>query len=360
MIRPYSVVGNIACDFHCESSFRVNGNHVDFPQVCPPLSMETRTPIFVGGKLMLKEPLTHTELSNLRVTVVPGGGGLGTISSLSRRVFSAIQYIDASMPLEMFTRYLNTINVNYHFLRLRKPPNNLVLGCRSNKIILKSPVHSVTISPMVHEKIVSFLTGSEWIILNSVKDPTIANAAIEAVAKTPHCKLAGVLTTSLAPEFLLRSILPVAHLLIVSFDELDWLLPNRCADISSSRARLLRLFQAVPVNLSLFITMGRAGVLCGCRDGFFHVRLKNEVAQQVDSLISKCPAAITGAGDFLSGAIIANRCACRWFLRPSYPQIVQDAIVGSIAAIEHLGQQVNGNDFVIREDVWCESDYFAA
>ena len=90
------------------------------------------------------------------------------------------------------------------------------------------------------------------------------------------------------------------------------------------------------------------------------IRLVNKVAEHVDSLINTCPTALTGAGDFFFGGILANRSnhSCSW--PPEYPQIVHDAIAGSIIAIKHLGRKVRPTDFIINEDVWCEADYFAA
>lgn len=360
MSRVYSVLGNVTYDYHCRAAFHFNDNYVDFHQMRPPFRLETCRPVFVGGKLTLKTPLTDVDMERLGCSVAPGGGGLGTVKGLMENISSTIQYLDVSKPEETFLRCFGDIAVDCTFLALRSAPFNLVLGCRSNKIILKNAVHPVDISPTTYQSVVRRLAGSEWIILNSVKDGALMHAAAEAALTTSRCKIAVILTTSLPSRFVRQHILPVTHVLIVSFDELQWLLPGRQTDMTSSRERLLRLVQESRPNASLFVTLGRRGVLCASQAGFFHVRLKDEVARQVGDVVNRCPLALSGAGDYFSGGVIANRSIHAWSSQPEYPQIVQDAVAGSITAIKHLGYQVGSEDFIVREDVWSESSYAAS
>ena len=350
MSYRFVVLGNVSTDYFVPAGFRVEESRVVFDRVHPPLTLETDGRIFPGGKLPLRQPVSMRQLGGLGGVIGPGGGGLGTVSSLAAWRSGSAFYVDASVEEDRFTRHFGGLGIETFFMGLRPAPLNVVLGTRDEKVVLKNPVHPVRMSSALRERCRRLAAGAEWAIVNSVKDEDLVWSAIDMVAENPTAKLAAVVTDSLSPEFVRQNVLPSADILIASFDELRWLLPGRPVTTSGSKERVFRLLAQMRSNAHAFITLARDGVICAGAEGLFHVRLREGAARRIQEAVLLRPAALTGAGDWLVGGIIASASAYRWPRMNRYPQVVEYAVAGCTAALAHLGAEVAQEDFEIRQE----------
>jgi len=360
MSQPKVVVlGNVSLDEFCRLGQEILGRRVVLGRGADRIVLDTTTPIFPGAKVTVAEPLSSSTLRSPRLTEGLGGGGLGTASSLATWLPSKVLYVDVSVGEARFRQYFESRGIATRFFGLRSVPVNAVVGHRSNKVILKSPIAPVGIPAGLRTELRELLKEPEWIVLNSVKDEPLARMAVEAALRRRCAKLAAVVTSSLSPSFVARHILPNVDVLIVSFDEMNWLLSHMPATITASKQRLLALCERMRGGARVFVTLGKDGVMCGSRRGLFHVRLRAAVARRVEASVSSHPAAVTGAGDWFAGGVIASRCCNRWRRVPDCPPSVDEAVAGCVSALHHLGQEVAPGDFDVREDISLESVYYA-
>ncbi len=347
-------VANGAWDIYLDRDFSVTDYSVIYHGVSPPIVFETAERIFPGGKLRLVEPFDPARLP-MAVRQAPGGGGLGTTASLATWLPARrLTYLDVSEPDETIRRFFASRGVEAWFAGLRLLPRNPIFGQRANKTVLKSPLPPVRLPDEVRETVSRRLADCACIVLNSVKEEELVRIALTRKAANPRCKLAVVLTRSLEPEFVREHLLPHVDILVASFDELGWLLSPMPCTVSASRERLLELLTLMPARASVHITLGSAGVLCGNRDGFFRVRLRSQAARRVADIVSRAPAALTGAGDWFAGGLIASAYSSRWPSVPPFPEIVRGSVAGCIAAVHHLGADTTVEDYEIWEDALSE------
>jgi sugar/nucleoside kinase (ribokinase family) len=355
-VYRFAILGNMTEDFFCSTAYRLAESAVAFDELDPPTSLTVCEPILPGRKVSLAAPLSAREAAGLAGPSRPGGGGLGTASSIAYWLASRSIYIDVSSAGGA-ERLFDRIGVAHRFLGLRPPPRNLVLGMRGNKVVLTSPVSPVLLDREQRAAVASLLERPEWVVINSIKDEPLAELVVQSVRARASCRLAAVLTRSLPPRFVRERILPHCDIVVASFDELSWVLSSQRTDLSASRERLEMLRSLVRPRTAVFVTLGREGVLCGDANGFFHVRLASAVACGVDAAIRVRPAHLTGAGDWFVGGVLAGRCSYRWGPMPFHPQVVQDAVAGCIAAIHHLGSHVEPADFDVHENVLSEYSF---
>lgn len=162
-----------------------------------------------GGKMTVKD--IPTELLDRATTVKPGGGGVN-----SRRAVAMVtgqhevRYLDASGEDELLKGQLPP---ELRWLSLRETPRNVVLGHRSDKLVLRAeitPAHSLSKQQ---------LDSIEWtcrgraVLVNSIKDAVIMNAICRLRSQL-RFRLYIVVTSSLSYTFMHDQVLPEADLLI--------------------------------------------------------------------------------------------------------------------------------------------------
>lgn len=307
----------------------------------------------VPGAKITAAPLSRSLLS-LANYVQIGGGALNTLLTI-RKIADPIRlfYVDGSRPDRALSEILRkTGRVTVRFLRSRALPENLVLGARSDKLILKKPITSIQALNGRQIAILNELLTCPAVLANSGKDlPAVRYVAENAAAR--GVRVSYVLTPSLPLGFLRDIVLPTASLLIANWDELGTLtgLPLQ-ATLTDAQRGLNWLREHAPQS-DILITLGKEGALTSPagQKAIYHVRLRPQIGAEVQRKVTENPGRTCGAGDAFAGAAFLDReCGLTLLEATSarlYPSLVRITLSGCVAALRWLGYErsVTSDDF---------------
>lgn len=246
-----------------------------------------------------------------------GGGGVNSRLAVSRieedlGAQGEIRYLDANEP-DGFIK--SELPPSVRCLALRAVPRNYVFGSRDDKCIFRSPIDEAPGMLQRQFNDIDWCCQTRSVLLNGPKDEEPVEAILDRRSRNDF-EVIFVLTPSLRADFLQRTVLARADVLIGAWDELQFLTgpaPVTLPGAAMSAARL----RALAPGAEIHITMGKHGVLsmaAGSSDAA-HIALDptSAVFAAVQVLARTRPANLCGAGDAFAGGLLALR-AFGWSL----------------------------------------------
>lgn len=297
-------------------------------------------PIVPGGKFRIDHPLGGLSRP-FWTRDTAGGGGVNSVLAIRQEKGLSgeleLSYVDMSQTDPLVVRRLRENTVQEYFMNKREIPINLVIGTgREDKIILKGPsLRREQLLPYEQDELEQRLRGSDGLLINSVKDPTFAEALINHMNRHD---VPGyfVVTTSLPLDFALKHMIP-SGFCIFNYDELPLLFGegrqlSEDERLSYAREKVEELaphFNGRPC----YVTLGKHGVYCYVDREFYQIKLTPDLGEEVTKSIKKKPGSTLGAGDVFAGAIIGYKTT-----RPAWNEQTH-AKYASQAALRHIGYQ---------------------
>jgi sugar/nucleoside kinase (ribokinase family) len=284
-----------------------------------------------------------------------GGGGFNSCSAL--RVIApetSVHYLDACHLDDEFRKQFENPMIEFESLELRQIPDSAIVDNRESKVIFKSPINTwageLTEAQMAK---LAWLSQSEAVLANSVKDTAIMSYLADAVAHQ-RVRLYVVLTQSLAYDFVHKTVLPSAHALFTSWDQVSHITNSKVEKALHSNLRSLAWLQERAPNSHIFLTMGKLGTLVvGAGQSIaFHLCLKPLLSAEVQ-VFAAHPSRVCGCGDAFAAGVLADLEAGQSLLtgeRKTLPPEVWAGLAGCAAALHWLGYQhkLCEEDFTIR------------
>jgi sugar/nucleoside kinase (ribokinase family) len=239
---------------------------------------------------------------------IPGGGALNSIlMARSIDCEAALRFVDAAAEDEAARRRLAAADIETVFLGLHRPADHAVLSCGNNKLIFKSPLETAGVAPA--RDVLSQAIKGEALLCNSVKDRLImTHAAAEAAHR--RIRMHAMLTPSLPAEYLTDAVLPWATTVMAGSDDLEKMFGIPVGADPGPMLDAVRWIAERTVYADMvFVTLGENGILAADlpADTIFHVRLRKNAAQAVQSSISESPLRVCGAGDAAAAGIFIFR-----------------------------------------------------
>jgi len=307
-------------------------------------------PIRAGGKYTAKINFWEA-LQSFPRTEQFGGGGYLSATTLRKISDGSVYYLDistpsldTSVPGTSLADRLQSINIHPYFLGARPIPFNVVLGDRSDKIIVKSRLGNTTFGVYHHYLVNALVADCQGILFNSLKDTALVELAVDSAnGKT----LVGVITNSLHPDFVLEKIIPNC-ICQFNYDEFGCIVNPDHKVVGDEETRIEGAFEGIKriradynPRAHTYVTLGRNGVLCSENSEIYHVRFKGEVLEKIRPAVNQNPASTCGAGDAHAASIFNDEV--------SHLPITEIAQRACIIAVRYLGYDgtLTETDFVL-------------
>jgi len=309
-------------------------------------------PIAPGGNYTAKVDF-YNELQNFPRTEQFGGGGYLSAVMLSKISDDKVCYLDIStpsldmsVPVTSLANKLESMGIESYFLNCMPIPLNIVLGKRSDKIVIKSRLIK-TVFGKYHPALVNeLINDSRGILLNSVKDESLVELVLNSDKKEKT--LVAVITKSLEPDYALRRVVPNC-ICQFNYDEFGYIINPEHDVIGDEETRIESAIEGIKriradynKKDSMYVTLGKNGVLCSDSNYVYHVRLKDEFLEKIDEAVNKNTASTCGAGDAHAAGVLNEE------LKRLY--VLEIAKKACAVAVSYLGFKdiLDDNSFIIK------------
>ncbi len=234
------------------------------------------------------------------------GGGVFNSAMAARQVTrsASFRYLDVSGGGADVKARLARNGFRYRSLGLQPLARNLVLGSRSDKLIVRAPLHTARVFGSARRDdaaTLAWLLRGTSVLANSVKSPELM-AGVTAVAAAGLIRMYLVLTPSLAKKNI-PSMLSVATAVFAGADELTAATGMEVArDLDGALSAVAELRELAP-SAWLFVTLGKNGVVIAEPGAQIvqHVRLRGAAAEAASVIARRSPARLSGCGDAFAG-----------------------------------------------------------
>lgn len=257
-----------------------------------------------------------------------GGGGR---NSLEEHVWMVpierdAMYLDMQKPFDKpnlpanasILQYLKRNKLYSYFLGKRDAAVNVVLGGGQNKRVIKSPIRkNIELEPEEEDRIVGMVGKSRRVVMNSVKDESIAKLIVDYCRQLQR-PLGVVVTTSFEdPKFVANDVIPYATC-IFNYDEIGTVFNPTHKSIGDENSKRDDAYWGIrdafqykrslngDARHSIYVTLGCSGVLAAAGNGvIYHISLQNKnIRLQLSKEIPRRQDATNGAGDHFATAVL--------------------------------------------------------
>tara|TARA_Y100000310_G_scaffold167856_1_gene167832 strand:+ start:40407 stop:41513 length:1107 start_codon:yes stop_codon:yes gene_type:complete len=341
-------IGNMAADVILDPSVDVNidGSKITLTDEQKTLEIIVDEPDIQAGLKLQAVSDNLGDILSFPYEFLFGGGGYNSVRSIHTPQNLEFQYLDTSSPRVHYgpiqqdaAQSVTIAGATPVFLGKRPIPLNIVLGDRTDKIIIKSGVEQVSFTDAEQREISDYCAQASAIAFSSVKDQYFAESAVQQADRKV---VAANVTTSLDPDFVMEHVLP-SVVFQSNADELDYLLTNGersqiphegqdLVNYISREIQSLRSENPPSYTRNMYVTIGRDGVVCSDTDGVYHVRLKDPTLQAIDAVVSKKLASTNGAGDAFFGKVAISE-----YRNSHQKHVTGIAMDATRNAVEHIG-----------------------
>jgi sugar/nucleoside kinase (ribokinase family) len=344
------IVGNLARDFKLPNASigqaedgRIVVNHAG-----------RKYPVSVEGNISLGAKVSTyglpTDLLATATMVSYGGGAFNSLIAL--RMISPtlpIRYLDSCFFSADFEKHIASQAVQFDCLKLRPIPNNVVVGRRCNKVILKSPICPSDAMNELQCGKLDWLTESQAVLANSIKDPPVVELLVQSATRR-LTRLYAVLTQSLSSDFVCSRVFPAASVIFSNWDQVSHLTGLKFEQTLEGALLALDWLRSRAPDAHNFLTMAKQGTLVAPAGEFvgYHVRLKSPLQT------NKPDERACGCGDAFAAGVFAyleDGSTLLTSFSSRCRQQLSGALSGCAAAVRWLGsaQQLSEGDFAIQE-----------
>ena len=270
-----------------------------------------------------------------------GGGALNSLRAFTLLApAQRAQYLDTAAEDPHLKRTIRSEAVQVDFLGLRQMPVNAVLWWEGDRVIFKSPLEAAGELDDHQKSRLARLASCQAVLVNSVKDAAVLEFLIRLGAGQ-RPRLHVVATESLPAVFVRERVLPAASAVICNWQEVHHLIGRPGVQtVSAAQGALIWLREHAP-QASLFLTMGKEGVLVAAPgdNAVAHVRLGPTQTEQLQRQLRGYPWRVCGCGDaFASGAFTRLETGRTAVLGGDSGGVVYSAaLAGCAAAVQWLG-----------------------
>jgi len=176
-----------------------------------------------------------------------------------------------------------------------------------------------------------------------------------------------VVTKSLSAEFTLKVVLPAAHVVFASADEIGFLPRWGRGSEPSDPLDALAWLRRHAARATLYLTLGAEGVLVASPvlDDALHVRLVRGPWEQIQEHVRQDSTKLCGAGDAFAAGVTVYLQTGKSLLAggpPSHAPEVNAALAGCALAVRWIGWEprLSQGDFWIRSVPWPTAIRMAA
>lgn len=301
-----------------------------------------------GGKCFAEIPPHPFALA----AEVKGGGGLWNTARAYRLIsYRVARYLDAVVPDKRLLREVEYLRMQARFLKLYPRPCNIVAG--PDRTIFKPVTPAPADWNAALQEAVEWAAQAQIIAANSIGDDVFMTALTDAV-KGAGTKLYAMVTPALAAPAVRRAI-PACSAVFAASDEIPRIFGEEFAPTLEGAFRALAHVRALNPGATVFITLGKDGVLVGGPGAVpVLVRLRPGLVAEVQEHIRSNPGCNCGCGDaFFAGAVAwyADRESLAVGLAGGQESGVCASISGCAAAVRWTGfqTQLGRDDFQIAE-----------
>lgn len=342
--RTIGITGTLVRDFYFPAATLV-GYGPEFRIRTPEVecSVSTPEPLFPGAKVTL-ESLPDALVSASKEFALGGGGYNSLRALLDARPDLPVRYLDSGDLPEHFVREVAGYNVTSRSLHLRQTPSNAIIGNRSSKVILKSPITPVAELDGDHQSAIDWLLQCDAILANSLKDPAVVKALVDGV-RHRRVSLFILLTQSLANDLVERFVLPSAAVIIATWDQAGYIVTRPDSRTVDNALEVVTALARKAAAADLFLTLGKDGVLAYSQEmsTAYHVRLRAAAWERAQEL-ARAPVHLCGCGDAFAAGVVLGMLGQAGSLISAGGAVLRGALMGSVVALSWLGWS-GGPDF---------------
>jgi len=264
-------------------------------------------------------------------------------------------YLDIQVPVKLMMEYMEAHRIEAYFLNKRKTAVNVVLGLGQNKRVIRSPIEkNKPLTQIEKSNIEGIVRSSKRIVMNSVKDDSLASCIMDSCTK--YKKPVGVVVTTSFDnfDFVRDSLIPYATS-IFNYDEIGTVFNPEHKSLGDENEKNIDALWGIGDALtlqhasglerhSIYVTLGNNGVFAAGKDSkTYHIFLNNKrIKSQLSAEIPRREDATNGAGDHFAAAVL--------MYEERGESMVSAAVAAQINAICFIGYsgRISSSDFIVK------------